>query len=99
MAITKEQIISVFKKENLTDEEKIAEINRMFAEDKANGYKKDIAEEFRKNSVVSVALDNLDSFLFGAKHACETLNIHNMRLTNNIKFAIKELGTLKKALM
>ena len=99
MAITKEQIISVFKKENLTDEEKIAEINRMFEEDKANGYKKDMAEEFRKNSVVSVALDNLDSFLFGAKHACETLNIHNIRLTNNIKFAIKELGTLKKALM
>jgi hypothetical protein len=99
MAITNEQIKEVLTREDLTDEERIKELNRMFAEDKANEYKRDMAEEFRKNSVVSVALDNLDSFLFGAKHACETLNIHNLRLTNNIKFAIKELGTLKKALM
>lgn len=97
MAITKEQIINIFKREDLTDEEKIEQLNIMFAEDKAD--KRDLAEEFKKNSIISVSLDNLDSFLFGAKHACDTLNIHNVRLVKNIDFARKELTTLKKALM
>lgn len=41
MAITKEQIINIFKREDLTDEEKIEQLNIMFAEDKAD--KRDLA--------------------------------------------------------